>query len=205
MLATYPDYGRPAGEILIHPSVLPEDFATGFQSLSVSPGNLDIEEVIDGLKRVWQVDELTVRDNRAIEELATAIFDQTFLLTRAMTTLTLILAAIALLMMGWVFFSTRTWYFRLLVVWGLSVRQASAQLIRLSVSLTAAITLLALPLGIWLTWVLVHRINPIAFGWSLPMVVYPRFWLELGVLSLLIGLSIGLLMMRQLKSPTVAL
>jgi putative ABC transport system permease protein len=36
------------------------------------------------------------------------------------------------------------------------------------------------------------------------MAVYPRFWLELGVLSLLIGLSIGLLMMRQLKSPTVA-
>jgi putative ABC transport system permease protein len=204
VLAIYPDYGRPAGEILIHPSVLPADFTTGFQSLSVSPGNLSIEEVTNGLKQVWQVDSLTVRDNRAIEELASAIFDQTFLLTRAMTTLTLILAAIALLMMGWVFFSTRAWYFRLLVVWGLSRRQASAQLVRLSVSLTGAIALLALPLGVWLTWVLVHRINPIAFGWSLPMAVYPGFWLELGVLSMLIGLSIALLMSRQLKSPTVA-
>ncbi|MBL3823885.1 MULTISPECIES: FtsX-like permease family protein [unclassified Marinobacter] len=204
VLAIYPDYGRPAGEILIHPSVLPADFAAGFQSLSISPGNLSIEDVIDGLQRVWQVEALTIRDNRAIEELASAIFDQTFLLTRAMTTLTLVLAAIALLMMGWVFFSTRAWYFRLLVVWGLSRRQASAQLIRLSVSLTGAVTLLALPLGVWLTWVLVHRINPIAFGWSLPMAVYPRFWLELGVLSLLIGLSIALLMSRQLKSPTVA-
>ena len=204
VLAIYPDYGRPAGEILIHPSILPADFATGFQSLSVSPGTLSIEDVTDGLKRIWQVEELTVRDNRAIEELASAIFDQTFLLTRAMTTLTLILAAIALLMMGWVFFSTRAWYFRLLVVWGLSRRQASAQLIRLSVSLTGAIALLALPLGVWLTWVLVHRINPIAFGWSLPMAVYPQFWLELGVLSLLIGLSIALLMSRQLKSPTAA-
>jgi putative ABC transport system permease protein len=204
VLGIYPDYGRPAGEILIHPSILPADFATGFQSLSVSPGTLSIEDVTDGLKRIWQVEELTVRDNRAIEELASAIFDQTFLLTRAMTTLTLILAAIALLMMGWVFFSTRAWYFRLLVVWGLSRRQASAHLIRLSVSLTGAIALLALPLGVWLTWVLVHRINPIAFGWSLPMAVYPQFWLELGVLSLLIGLSIALLMSRQLKSPTAA-
>ena len=204
VLAIYPDYGRPAGEILIHPSVLPAEFETGFQSLSVSPGNLSIEAVTDGLKGVWQVEALTVRDNRAIEELASAIFDQTFLLTRAMTTLTLILAAIALLMMGWVFFSTRAWYFRLLVVWGLSRRQASAQLVRLSVSLTGAIALLALPLGVWLTWVLVHRINPIAFGWSLPMAVYPGFWLELGVLSMLIGLSIAFLMSRQLKSPTVA-
>ena len=204
VLAIYPDYGRPAGEILVHPSVLPSEFETGFQSLSVSPGDLSIGTVTDALKQIWQVNELTVRDNRAIEELASAIFDQTFLLTRAMTTLTLILAAIALLMMGWVFFSTRAWYFRLLVVWGLSRRQASAQLVRLSVSLTGAIALLALPLGVWLTWVLVHRINPIAFGWSLPMAVYPGFWLELGVLSVLIGLSIALLMSRQLKSPTVA-
>ena len=204
VLAIYPDYGRPAGEILVHPSILPAAFTTGFQSLSVSPGNLSIEEVTNGLKKLWQVEALTVRDNRAIEELASAIFDQTFLLTRAMTTLTLILSAVALLMMGWVFFSTRAWYFRLLVAWGLSRKQASAQLIRLSVSLTAAIALLALPLGVWLTWVLVHRINPIAFGWSLPMAVYPRFWLELGVLSLLIGLSIALLMRRQLKSPAVA-
>lgn len=204
VLAIYPDYGRPAGEILAHPSVLPADFVTGFQSLSISPGTLAIEDVTDELKRIWQVTELTVRDNRAIEELASAIFDQTFLLTRAMTTLTLILAAIALLMMGWVFFSTRAWYFRLLVVWGLSRRQVSRQLIRLSVSLTGAIALLALPLGVWLSWVLVHRINPIAFGWSLPMAVYPQFWLELGVLSLLVGLSIALLMSRQLKSPTAA-
>lgn len=204
VLGIYPDYGRPAGEILVNTSVLPPDFKIDFQSLSVSPGNLSIDTVTDELKRIWRVQELTVRDNRAIEQLASAIFDQTFLLTRAMTTLTLILAAIALLMMGWVFFATRAWYFRLLVVWGLPRRRVSAQLIRLSVSLTGAIALLALPLGVWLTWVLVHRINPIAFGWSLPMAVYPRFWLELGVLGLLIGLCIALLMGRQLKSPTAA-
>ena len=204
VLAIYPDYGRPAGEILVNAAVLPPDFIPGFQSLSVSPGTLDIEAISQQLKQIWRVEELTVRDNRAIAELASAIFDQTFVFTRAMTALTLILAAIALLMMGWVFFSTRAWYFRLLVVWGLSRRQASAQLTRLAVSLTSAIALLALPLGVWLTWALVHRINPLAFGWSLPMVVYPRFWLELGVLSLLVGLSIALLMRRQLKTPALA-
>ncbi|WP_341581178.1 FtsX-like permease family protein [Marinobacter metalliresistant] len=204
ILAVYPDYGRPAGEVLINVSMLPTDFEAGFQSLSVSPGNLPIDTIACGLKQVWAVEQLTVRDNRAIEALASAIFDQTFLLTRAMTILTLILATIALMMMGWMFFSTRAWYFRLLVVWGLSPRQAAVQLTRLSLSLTSAIALLALPLGIWLTWVLVHRINPLAFGWSLPMAVYPRFWLELGVLSLLVGLGIALLMRRQLTSPVPA-
>ncbi|MBC7184304.1 MAG: FtsX-like permease family protein, partial [Marinobacter sp.] len=204
VLAIYPDYGRPAGEILIRASALPPDFRPSFQSLSISPGTLSIESVSRNLKRIWGVEQLTVPDNRAIEALASAIFDQTFLLTRAMTMLTLILAAIALLMMGWVFFSTRAWYFRLLVVWGLSRRQATAQLTRLSLALTTAIALLALPLGVWLTWVLVHRINPLAFGWSLPMAVYPQFWLELGVLSLLVGLSIALLMRSQLNSPASA-
>jgi len=141
-----------------------------------------------------------VRNNRTIQALASNIFDQTFLLTRAMTVLTLILSGTALLLMGWVFFSSRAWYFRLLLVWGLQRREATLQLMRLSLSLTGAITLLALPLGIWLTWVLVHRINPMAFGWSLPMAVYPAFWLQLGIMSLLIGLSITLLMRYQLKN-----
>ncbi|MFC6683176.1 hypothetical protein ACFQGA_00845 [Marinobacter koreensis] len=50
-----------------------------------------------------------------------------------------------------------------------------------------------------MTWVLVHRINPQAFGWSLPMAVYPGFWLELLALSTVIGLGIAALMGRQLR------
>lgn len=203
VLAVYPDYGRPAGEVLVSLARLPGDFRPRFQSLSVSPGKLDMTFIRTGLRQVWGVDQLTVRDNRAIQALASTIFDQTFLLTRAMTALTLILAAIALLMMGWVFFSTRAGYFRLLVVWGLSRRQTALQLTRLSVGLTSLVALLALPLGIWLTWVLVHRINPLAFGWSLPMAVYPGFWVELGLLSLVIALCIGLLMRRQLRHDRV--
>ena len=59
-------------------------------------------------------------------------------------------------------------------------------------------TLAALPLGIWLTWVLVARINPLAFGWSLPMALYPEFWLELGLVAVVTGLVVAHLMRRQL-------
>lgn len=199
VLAIYPDYGRPAGELLLNTALLPPDFQPAFRSLSVSPGELTLGAITGQLRTFWQQDRLTVRDNRSVKALATKVFDQTFLLTRAMTVLTLVLAAIALLLMGWVFFSTRAGYFRLLVVWGMSRGQAARQLTRLSVSLTGLVALLALPLGVWLTWVLVHRINPLAFGWSLPMAVYPGFWLELGALSLVIGLSIAWLMRRQLQ------
>jgi len=196
----YADYGRPAGEILISGTLLPEQFQPAFESFSITPGALPRAELIRGLEAAWQVSGITVRDNEEIRSLATGVFDQTFLLTRAMAVLTLALAALALLIMGWVFFTGRAWYFRLLATWGLSRREVAAQLTRLSVGLTGSVALLSLPLGIWLTWVLVHRINPLAFGWSLPMAVYPGFWVELIGLSLLIGLGIALLMGRQLRA-----
>jgi putative ABC transport system permease protein len=64
--------------------------------------------------------------------------------------------------------------------------------------LTSGVTLVALPLGLWLTWTLVSRINPLAFGWSLPMAVYPGFWLELTLLMAAIGLVIAWLIGRSL-------
>lgn len=204
ILGVYPDYGRPLGEILLNAETLPDSFNVRFESFSITPGKPGIAQMTDALQEIWQVEALSMRDNDTIRELATSVFDQTFALTRAMTLLTLILAAAALLMMGWVFFSTRAWYFRLLVVWGMSQRQVAGQLLRLALVLTGGIAVLALPLGIWLTWVLVHRINPLAFGWSLPMAVYPAFWLELGMLSLAVGLSIAALMRRQLGRPAVA-
>ncbi|MCC4271483.1 FtsX-like permease family protein [Marinobacter nauticus] len=204
VLAVYPDYGRPSGEALVLASLLPEDFEARFRSLSISAGIEEIKVVEAQLARLWHTPQLTVRDNQAIRTLATDIFDQTFLLTRAMTTLTLILAAAALLLMVWVFLSTRAWYFRLLIVWGMPQRQAAAQLTRVSLALIFAVLVCALPLGVWLTWILVQRINPLAFGWSLPMAVYPGFWIELAVLALIIGLSIALLMRLQLRRPASA-
>ncbi|WP_278803164.1 ABC transporter permease [Marinobacter nauticus] len=204
VLAVYPDYGRPSGEVLVPASLLPEDFEARFRSLSISAGVEEIKVVEAQLARLWHTPQLTVRDNQAIRTLATDVFDQTFLLTRAMTTLTLILAAAALLLMVWVFLSTRAWYFRLLIVWGMPQRQAATQLTRVSLALILAVLVCALPLGVWLTWILVQRINPLAFGWSLPMAVYPGFWIELAVLALIIGLSIALLMRLQLRRPASA-
>lgn len=204
VVGVYPDYGRPVGEVLLNADTLPGQFTPRSESYAITPGAAGIGPVIGAFQQIWGVQSLPMRDSDTVRELATGVFDQTFALTRAMTLLTLMLAASALLMMGWVFFSARAWYFRLLEVWGMPKSQVVAQLVRLSLMLTGGIATLALPLGIWLTWVLVHRINPLAFGWSLPMAVYPVFWLGLGLLSLIIGLSIAVLMRRQLGRRGIA-
>ncbi|MGM0768039.1 MAG: FtsX-like permease family protein [Pseudomonadota bacterium] len=204
VLGVYADYGRPAGEVLVAGQVLPDAFRPRFESFSLNPGTLAMADIKQGLASVWHSGSPTVRDNSSIRALASGVFDQTFLLTRAITMLTLILAGASLLIMGWVFFSSRAWYYRLLSVWGLSRREVTAQLRWLALSLTGTVAVVALPLGVWLTWVLVARINPLAFGWSLPMAVYPRFWLEMLGLCLVIGVAIATLMRRQLRGQVPA-
>ncbi|GGC68486.1 FtsX-like permease family protein [Marinobacter halophilus] len=203
VLGIYPDYGRPAGEVLMAGDLLPDDFSVAFESFSISPGSVGIETITEALAGIWQQPALTLRDNRSIRDLANRVFDQTFMLTRAMTLLTLALAAVALLLMGWVFLATRLWYFRLLEVWGLERAAIFLRLLTLALAVSLSAAVLALPVGVGLTWVLVQRINPLAFGWSLPMELYPGFWLELLALALVIGVCIALLMRRQLGRPAV--
>ncbi|MFO7787382.1 MAG: ABC transporter permease [Halospina sp.] len=199
VVGIYADYGRPVAEVLLHDDTLPTAFTPRTESFSVNKGGLSMALIRDRLADTWGSPDLQMRDNASIRALASRIFDQTFLLTRAISALTLVLAAVALLIMTWVFFTTRVWYFRLLGVWGLQERRVRSQLRWLSVSLTLTITVAALPLGIWLTWVLVNRINPLAFGWSLPMDLYPVFWLELGLMAGVAGLLVARLMRRQLE------
>lgn len=198
--AIYADYGRPSGEVLIAAQELPTDFRPAFVSLTLDLRSSDaIGAVREALQDAMPGASLQIRDNASVRGLATRVFEQTFLLTRAISLLTLVLAGVALLVLGWVFFGTRRWYFHLLRVWGLSSHALRVRIASLSVGLTLLAALAALPLGVLLTWVLVARINPLAFGWSLPMAVYPVFWLQLLAVAVGIGLVIAWLIQRQLS------
>lgn len=191
----YADYGRPAGELILSWQHLPEAFRPRYQSLTLglvpdlAPDRY--EALRDQLRNAWGVAELQERDNATIERIAVAIFDQTFALTRAISFLTLALASAALLMTGWVVLRSRAWYLHLLAAWGLSPGQTRRLLRALMTGLMVRLTLVSIPPGVMLTWILVARINPVAFGWSLPMAVYPLFWLQLMAILVAIGLAVA--------------
>lgn len=102
VVAIYADYGRPAGEILMAGSALPAAFKPHFQSFSVTPGGVAMSDIRGRLSDTWQTSELTIRDNNSIRALASKVFSQTFLLTRAISLLTLLLAAMALYPLFWI-------------------------------------------------------------------------------------------------------
>ncbi|WP_166269436.1 FtsX-like permease family protein [Marinobacter caseinilyticus] len=196
--AVYADYGRPAGEVVIDQALWPENWPYQSSSFAVRLRSGGVESFQQQLAQAWQTSDVKVRDNEAIRTLAVRIFDQTFALTRAISTMTLLLAGVALLLMALTLFASRSWYYQLLQVWGLSATQVRGWLIRHGLLLTGAIALIALPLGVFLTWVLVARINPLAFGWSLPMATYPGFWLMIVALSLAVGLVLAVLLAPQI-------
>jgi len=104
-----------------------------------------------------------------IRKLSVGIFDRTFAITAAMNLLTLIVAAIALLASLLAILQERLPQF---AQWrALGLRQYE-QLLLVATPLfifCAIVWLLSIPLGALLSWILIHKLNIISFGWSMPL------------------------------------
>jgi putative ABC transport system permease protein len=85
-------------------------------------------------------------------------------------------------------------------IWALGVtrgRLAQLEVLR-SVALAGLTAVMALPLGLGLAWALLAVINVEAFGWRLPMYLFPLQWLVLFGLALVAGFVAAALPARRL-------
>ncbi len=115
----------------------------------------------------------TITNQQIMRGTAIRVFDQTFLITEALTALAMIVAAVALFnALGGMRLNQQATS-ELLDVLGLN------RVERLTIDFTRATTvgtvalLLALPLGLWLGWVLCSEVNPRAFGWRIDLTLAP--------------------------------
>lgn len=182
----YPDYGNPRGEVALTTSILAERFAAPPGSLGIvlAPGvdRQHVNRLAQALDRAVDLDGATLVDQQAMKQQAQEIFERTFTITRALNVLTLAVAGLALftslLAQG---HERRA---QLAPLWALGVTRARLAAVSVAqLSVAALVTaLLAIPLGIALTWGLVAIINVAAFGWRLPLYVFPgQLLLSLGV------------------------
>lgn len=172
--ATYPDYGNPSGQILMASPQLAARFDAPPSSMGVVlHPNGDVEALRNALTERFNLGREALSDQREIKRIATDIFERTFTITRALNVLTLAVAALALL--ASLLAQARSRRQQLAPLWALGVPRAQlAQLSLLQLGGAALITgLLALPLGIAITWGLVAIINVAAFGWRLPLYLFP--------------------------------
>lgn len=197
--AIYPDYGNTRGEVLMTAAALRAHFAAAPASIGIvladraDPEGEKATTLSRELTERYSLDQEALIDQRQVKALATDIFERTFSITRALNALTLAVAALALL--ASLLAQARERRRRLAPLWALGVtrgRLAGIQLAQLGGA--ALVTgLAAVPLGIAITACLVWVINVAAFGWRLPLHVFPvEIGITLGTALLVALLATGL-------------
>jgi putative ABC transport system permease protein len=185
VVAIHGDYGNPIGQAIIgedlfrtlYPEVAPTRFG-----LRLPPDRADALQA--ALTADYGLPAAAVIDQAAIKRFSLEVFDRTFTVTGALNILTLAVAGFALLMSLLTLAAMRLP--QLAPVWALGMtRRDLGWLEVLRAILLAVLTgAAALPLGLALAWVLLSVVNVEAFGWQLPMFLFPADYARLGLLAL---------------------
>lgn len=203
VVGIYADYGRPDGEMMLPISAVTDALPGSYAAFVLGVTSLDESGWREWPEQFHWLAESRLRDQAGLKQAANAAFDRTFKMTRMLNTLTLVLAGTALALMGLVIFRMRQGSYTLLHVYGVQRRNLRRRLIAHSMLITGLLGLLAIPLGVFLGWVLVARVNPVAFGWALPLHLYPGFWLLVWAACLLIGALVALLVGNPVRLGTL--
>ncbi len=184
----YSDYGNPRGEAMIGVDLL----TTLYPQVprlrhAIRADPAQAVALARSLVEEFGLPPDNVTDQARIKALSLGIFEQTFTVTAALNVLTMGVAGFAMLMSLLTLSTMRLP--QLAPVWALGLtraRLARLELVR-AVMLAALTMLLALPVGLLLAWALLAVVNVAAFGWRLPMHLFPADWARLTALALLAG------------------
>jgi putative ABC transport system permease protein len=197
------DYGNPKGQAVIGEALFrdlyPAERATRFGLRTDDPSALR-----DALVDEFGIDPGQITDQAALKRFSLDVFERTFTVTGALNILTLAVAGFAMLMSLLTLAGMRVP--QLAPAWALGVTRAElGRLELLRAVILAGLTLLvALPLGLALAWMLLAVINVEAFGWRLPMYLFPLDYARLGAFALLAAMLAALWPARRLARTPAA-
>ncbi|MFP7672914.1 ABC transporter permease [Marivita sp. S0852] len=178
------DYGNPLGQALISEAA----FRARYSDLVPQQFGVRTDSP-DALRQVLTSDfglpDGAIINQERIKAFSLDVFERTFTITGALNILTLAVAAFAILMSLLTLAAIRVP--QLAPVWALGLtRRALGRLELLrAVVLALVTTILAIPLGLVLAWVLLSYVNVEAFGWQLPMYLFPAHYAVLSAFALL--------------------
>jgi putative ABC transport system permease protein len=207
VIGIYGDYGNTAGQAILtetlFTSLFPEVYALRF-GLRLSPA--EVPALTADLTGDFGLPAASIINQSAIKAFSLDVFERTFTVTSALNILTLAVAGFAMLMSLLTLAGLRVP--QLAPVWALGLtRRALGQAELMRAVLLATLTmLLALPLGLALAWVLLAVVNVEAFGWRLPMYLFPLDYLRLSALAIAASVIAALWpAVRLARTPPAAL
>ncbi|XXE67543.1 FtsX-like permease family protein [Pseudomonas sp. R1-6] len=174
VVGIYADYGNPKGHVLINaehlrahwPQLAPNRFNLRIEPSAIPP-------MLAALQDRFNLDDNRIVDQARLKGWSTQVFERTFAATAALNSLTLAVAGVALFIS--LLTQSQSRLSQLAPLWALGITRRQLMLLNLGQTwLLALLTLLlALPLGIALAWCLDAVINVQAFGWRLPLRIFP--------------------------------
>ena len=187
VVAVYSDYGNPKGQIMLplktfltyYPDIKPSQFAIRIDKHKVPV-------VKQKLKEKFGLSENHISNQDQLKRLSKKIFEKTFNITDSLSVLTLTVAGIALFTSLITLSDNRRG--QLAPLWAIGVSRndlIKLEMLRAFI-LTALTTLLAIPVGILISFILTKHVNVQAFDWQLPLFLFPKDWIKLLILSILI-------------------
>ena len=191
------DYGNPIGQVVIGESLFrglfPQVTATRFGLRTDGPDRLRQALIAEA-----GMDPGQIVDQASVKAFSLEVFERTFTVTGALNVLTLVVAGFAMLMSLLTLAGMRVP--QLAPAWALGLTRAELGRLELlrTLALAALTLLVALPLGLALAWVLLAVVNVQAFGWRLPMFLFPADYARLGLLALIAALLAALWPARRL-------
>lgn len=187
--AIYTDYGNPRGQIMMVVNELTARFPEAERDDFAVRADPDaVPALMQELRARFGLDSGQLVDQASLKAFSQRIFERTFAVTLALNTLTLVVAGIALLASLLTLASSRLVQLAPLWALGLTRRQLAGIELTKALALALMTALLALPLGLAVAWILMNVINVEAFGWRLPLYLFPGQWLRLVLLALLTAL-----------------
>ncbi|MCR8725051.1 ABC transporter permease [Frigidibacter sp. ROC022] len=207
VLGVYSDYGNPNGQVMmaldrlvtLYPGADRRRFG-----LRLAPGTAPA--LRKALTETFDLPPGVVTDQATQKAAARGVFERTFLVTGALNALTLAVAGFAMLTALTTLSGMRLP--QLAPVWamGMGRRQLAALEVLRALGLAALTFCMALPVGLALAWALLAVINVQAFGWRLPMFLYPADLARLFLWAMLAaGLAATLPALRLARRPVADL
>ncbi|PTW48396.1 ABC transporter permease [Rhodovulum kholense] len=185
LVGVYADYGNTRGQVIIGVAdlvALYPDIDRLRYAIRTDPAK--VPALRDAIEDAFRLPQDNMISQQEVKTISLMVFERTFAVTAALNVLTMGVAGFAMFMSLLTLSTMRLP--QLAPVWALGLtRGRLARLELLRALLLAALTMvLAVPVGLLLAWVLLAVINVEAFGWRLPMHLFPRDWLWLGALAL---------------------
>ncbi len=186
VVGIYADYGNPKGHLLISADWLRQHWPQAtLSNLGLTLASEHVPALKRALGQQFSLDDSRMVEQTTLKRWSAAVFERTFAATAALNSLTLGIAGVALFISLLSLGQSRLG--QLAPLWALGVERRRLIWLTLgqTLMLSSCTVLLAIPLGLLLAWCLVAVVNVQAFGWRLPLYVFPGQLLQLAVLGVL--------------------